>query len=85
MESGAQGVFNVAYGTRINVKELAAIIMEITGITVPLSYEPARAGDVRDSLAAISRARASFGYAPEYTVRSGLVETIAWYRQRMNG
>jgi UDP-glucose 4-epimerase len=83
MESAAQGVFNVAYCRRINIKELAALIMEITGITVPLSYEPPRAGDVRDSLADISRAQASFGYAPEYTVRTGLEETIAWYRQQL--
>ena len=82
MESGATGVFNVAYCTRINLKELAALIMEITGITVPLSYEPARAGDVRDSLADISRAQEAFSYAPEYTVRTGLEETIAWYRQQ---
>ncbi len=82
MESGAQGVFNVAYCTRIDLKELAALIMELTGITVPLVFDPPRAGDVRDSLADISRAQEAFGYSPEYTVRSGLEETIAWYRHR---
>ena len=56
------------------------LIMEITGITVPLLYEPPRTGDVRDSLADIRRAQEAFGYAPEYTVRTGLEETIAWYR-----
>jgi UDP-glucose 4-epimerase len=80
MQSNAQGVFNVAYCKRINLNELAAMIMEITGISVPLHYEPARAGDVRDSLADISRAQAAFGYEPAYTVRSGLEETVAWYR-----
>jgi UDP-glucose 4-epimerase len=82
MESDAQGVFNVAYCQRIDLKELAATIMELTGITVPLTFDPPRAGDVRDSLADIARARQAFGYAPEYTVRSGLEETIAWYRNR---
>jgi UDP-glucose 4-epimerase len=82
MESNAQGAFNVAYCKRINLNELAAIIMEITGITVTLQYEPARTGDVRDSLADISRAQQAFGYAPEYTVRSGLEQTIAWFRER---
>ena len=80
MESGAQGVFNVAYCKRINLKELAAMIMEITGISVPLTFEPPREGDVRDSLADISRAQEAFGYAPQYTVRSGLEETVAWFR-----
>jgi UDP-glucose 4-epimerase len=82
MESDAQGVFNVAYCTRINLNELASLIMDITGNTVPLVYEPPRTGDVRDSLADINRAQESFGYAPEYTVKTGLKETIAWYQQR---
>jgi UDP-glucose 4-epimerase len=81
MESGATGVFNVAYCRRINLKELAAMIMEISGISVPLLYEPPRAGDVRDSLADISRAQEAFGYDPQYTVRTGMEETISWYQQ----
>jgi len=82
MESDAHGVFNVAYCKRIDLVELASLIMEITGITVPLVYEPPRAGDVRDSLAAIRQAQEAFGYAPEYTVKTGLMETIAWYRNQ---
>jgi UDP-glucose 4-epimerase len=81
MESDAQGVHNVAYCKRINLNELASIIMEITGITVPLVYEPVRTGDVRDSLADIKRAQKAFGYLPEYTVKSGLEETIKWYKK----
>ena len=81
MESDAQGMFNVAYCKRIDLNELANMIMEITGITVPLIYEPPRIGDVRDSLADIRRAQEAIGYAPEYTVKTGLKETIAWYRK----
>jgi nucleoside-diphosphate-sugar epimerase len=81
MESDAQGVFNVAYCKRIDLNELASMIMEITGITVPLVYEPSRTGDVRDSLADIRRAQKAFGYSPEYTVKKGLEETIAWYQK----
>jgi len=80
MESDAQGVFNVAYCKRIDLNELASLIMEITGITVPLAYEPPRTGDVRDSLADIRQAQEAFGYAPQYTVKTGLKETIAWYQ-----
>ncbi len=81
MESDAEGVFNVAYCKRIDLNELATLIMDIIGITVPMLYEPARTGDVRDSLADIRRAQEAFGYAPEYTVKTGLKETIAWYRK----
>lgn len=79
MQSDAQGVCNVAYCQSIDLNTLAKTIMEITGITVPLIYEPPRAGDVRDSLADIHRAEKAFGYAPEYTVKTGLLETIKWY------
>lgn len=82
MESDARGVFNVAYCQRMSLIELASTLMEITGITVPLTFAPARAGDVRDSLADISRAKAGFGYAPAYTVKSGLEETVAWFREQ---
>jgi UDP-glucose 4-epimerase len=81
MESDAQGVYNVAYCQQINLNELASLIMDITGITVPLVYELPRTGDVRDSLADINRAQEAFGYAPEYTVKTGLKETIAWYQK----
>jgi nucleoside-diphosphate-sugar epimerase len=83
MESDARGVFNVAYCQRMSLIELASTLMEITGITVPLTFAPARDGDVRDSLADISRAKAAFGYAPAYTVRSGLEETVAWFREQL--
>jgi UDP-glucose 4-epimerase len=82
MESKAQGVFNVAYCKRIDLNDLASLIMEITGIAVPLVYEPPRTGDVRDSLADITRAQDAFGYFPEYTVKTGLMETIEWYRNQ---
>lgn len=80
MEGNATGVFNVAYCKRIDLIELATIIMNITGITVPLVFASPRVGDVRDSIADISRAKDAFGYTPEYTVRSGLEETVAWFK-----
>lgn len=81
MESDAEGVFNIAYCKRIDLNELANMIMEITGITVPLIYEAPRTGDVRDSLADIRQAQEVLGYAPEYTVKKGLQETIAGYQK----
>jgi UDP-glucose 4-epimerase len=82
MNSDAQGVFNVAYCQRISLLDLAKEIMDITGITVPLIHDSPRAGDVRDSLADIHKAQQAFGYAPAYTVKTGLKETITWYRNQ---
>jgi len=82
MESNAQGVFNVAYNQRISLLSLVDIIAEETGMNVNPVFEPPRPGDIHDSQADISAAQKAFGYAPDYTVRSGLKETIAWYRSR---
>ncbi len=82
MESCAEGVFNVAYNTRISLLSLVNHIAEETGVRLNPLFEPARPGDIHDSQADISAARAAFRYAPEYTVRTGLKETIAWYRKK---
>jgi dTDP-D-glucose 4,6-dehydratase len=81
MENGKPGVYNIALGKKINLLELADTIMEIAGITVPVTFAPPAAGDIKDSLADISRAR-EMGYEPHYTVKSGLEETVGWYRQQ---
>ncbi|PXF61451.1 MAG: GDP-mannose 4,6-dehydratase [Candidatus Methanogaster sp.] len=79
MESDATGVFNVATGTRININDLAGMVMGIIGNRVDCVHEVARAGDVRDSLGDISRARAGFGYVPRYGMEDGLKETVKWF------
>ena len=79
METDAVGVFNVATGQRISVNDLAGMIMEVVGDRVECVHEEPRAGDVRDSLGDISRARAGFGYAPRYGMEEGLKETIGWF------
>ena len=82
MKSGQGGVFNVACGTRINLLELVGMIAEITGISVPVTFASPAKGDVRDSLADITLAKESLGYAPECLVYEGLEQTIAWFRQK---
>ncbi|MBN1322691.1 MAG: SDR family oxidoreductase [Methanotrichaceae archaeon] len=79
MKGDVQGVFNVACGQRISLNELAERIMEIAGRRIEPVYDFPRAGDVRDSLADISRARGAMGYAPGYDLESGLRETVEWF------
>lgn len=82
MESNAEGVFNVAYNKRIDLIELSSLIMDEIGIHLEPKFEGSRRGDVKDSQADISAAREAFGYNPEYTVKTGLTETVAWYKKR---
>ncbi|MDN7012266.1 SDR family oxidoreductase [Methanoculleus sp. FWC-SCC3] len=80
MEGGASGVFNIAGGSRISLNHLASILAEITSIHHQPIYEPPRPGDVRDSLAEITRAQDAFGFSPHSTLEAGLRETVAWFR-----
>ncbi|MBA2353614.1 MAG: SDR family oxidoreductase [Acidobacteria bacterium] len=72
-------VINVATGTRISLNHLFQTLKVITGADVEPTYAPSRAGDVRDSLADISRARLMLGYEPTVDLETGLRETVAWY------
>jgi UDP-glucose 4-epimerase len=82
MERDAEGIFNIAYGERHTLDELASTIMEITGKQMKPDYQPVRPGDILHSLADITAARTMLGYSPEYTFKSGLEETVSWFRKQ---
>src|SRR4051794_12620782 len=70
-------VYNVACGTRVTLNELATSIRRETGATVSPVHVAARPGDVRHSLADVSRAREELGYEPVVTLDEGLRPTVA--------
>lgn len=73
---------NVGTGVRTTVAELAGMIAEIAGAgSVQPSFQPAREGDVRHSLADISLARTMLGYSPITTLEAALREAVTYYRQ----
>jgi nucleoside-diphosphate-sugar epimerase len=73
-------VVNVACGARVSLNALIGLINEELGTDVKPEYQTGRAGDVRDSLADISAARALLGYEVLYDLRAGLKKAIDWYR-----
>jgi nucleoside-diphosphate-sugar epimerase len=69
--------YNIACGDRVSLNVLLATIKELTGADdVEPIHETSRPGDVRHSLADISRARADFGYCPVIGLREGLRRTV---------
>ncbi|MEZ4460514.1 MAG: SDR family oxidoreductase [bacterium] len=72
-------VMNIACGERISLNDLYAIITEHMGIDRPPIFGPPRAGDVRDSLADISRAKELIQYDPQVTYQDGLRRTVEWF------
>lgn len=73
-------VINVATGGRISLNELLRTMNRIVGTDLRATYNPARAGDVRDSQADITKARTLLGYEPLVDLELGLRETLAWCR-----
>lgn len=72
-------VINVSTGVSISLNELFATLKTITGASITPVYGPARAGDVRESLADITKARRLLGYAPIVSLEDGLRATVDWY------
>ncbi len=68
--------FNIALGTRVTLLELLEKMAALRGEAVMPRFEPARQGDVRDSLADIRKARSLLGYRPEISLDEGLGRTL---------
>jgi len=79
-DSAAGGIYNIAYGDRISVNDLAAAIAQLAGQPFVPTYEPARPGDIRESQADASLARRALGWTPEHTFADGLQTTFNWFR-----
>jgi nucleoside-diphosphate-sugar epimerase len=71
-------VINVATGGRISLKELLATVNRLVGTTIEPVHEAARVGDVRDSQADITKAKALLGYTPIVPFEEGLAKTLEW-------
>jgi len=73
-------VINVATGGRISLNHLFRTVRDYLGAKVEPIYGPVRAGDVRDSQAAIDKAQRLLGYEPIVSFEKGLEHTVNWYR-----
>ena len=84
-EENRNKIYNVAFGQRTTLNELFDLIREEVACHLPeagtavAEYRDFRAGDVRHSLADISRAKILLGYEPRYDVREGLRLAGDWY------
>jgi UDP-N-acetylglucosamine/UDP-N-acetylgalactosamine 4-epimerase len=84
-DAAANQVYNVAFGERTTLNELYQFIKErvaaahVSAQNARPQYRDFRAGDVRHSLADITRAKVNIGYEPQFSVRNGLDKAAQWY------
>jgi UDP-glucose 4-epimerase len=82
-ESKETGVFNIGLGKSTSVNQLFEMIKEILEKDIGPVYEKERAGDIKHSVAEISKAK-SFGFDPDDDFKDDLKETIDWFIKEKN-
>lgn len=89
-DDAADQVYNVAFGQRTSLNQLFSLIRDRVAHVLPdragvtAEYRDFRKGDVRHSLADISKAQNILGYSPQYSIASGLDMAASWYINHLN-
>lgn len=74
-------VFNVATGRRVTLNQTFKLLQPLTKYAGEPEYGPERGGDIKHSLADISKAEAALGYKPLVDFEEGLRRTVEWYQK----
>lgn len=78
-ESDVSGIFNVGTGEGITINELSQLIRTVIDKDIePIHHEP-RPGDVKHSLADITKAKEKLGWEPKIDLKEGLRRCVDWY------
>jgi len=76
-------VFNCATGKRADLNETFRILTKLTGYKGEVKYGPERGGDIKHSLADLSRTQKYLGYKPQVEFAEGLRRTVEWYKSQI--
>ena len=83
-DSKAAGeAFNIAYGERFTINKVYNLMCEKLEIEREPIYAPERPGDIKHSLADISKAEELLNYDPDWDFKSGFEEAIEWYKENL--
>jgi UDP-glucose 4-epimerase len=83
MSKGDGMTFNVASGSATSIKELADKIIELTGSNSNIMHKEPRKGDIKHSLADISKIK-NIGFKTGFDIEKGLGETVEWFISSSN-
>jgi UDP-glucose 4-epimerase len=77
-------VYNIGGGSRVSINQVFELIGRITGRTPDIRREPAQKGDMRDTFADTTRAKADLGFAPATTLEVGLAAECEWLGRQLD-
>ncbi|PHQ39383.1 GDP-mannose 4,6-dehydratase [Halorubrum persicum] len=76
------GVFNIARGSTVTINKLVAVINKTLDRDIEPVHEDPRPGDIRHSVADISKANKSIGFEPDTSFTEGIERTVEWFRSQ---
>lgn len=76
-------IFNLGYGRRVSINQLVGKMLELTNSFLEPEYQPRRPGDVRHSLADVSKAGRVLGFHPGGDALDGIARAIDWYTENL--
>lgn len=82
-DAATTGPVNIGNPVEFSMIELAELVLELTGLTVPLVRLPLPQDDPRQRCPDITKARTQLGWEPEVALREGLERTITYFRERL--
>lgn len=80
-DQGGSGICNVCTGRATSVRDLARVMREGAGTDVSMTFLPARAGDIRQSVGDPSQAKDMLCWQSQTSLEAGLKTTLTWYQQ----
>lgn len=75
--------YNIGFGEQTSLRQLVQQLKKISGSDIEAKYIGERPGDVKHSLADISKAKSLLGYDPDISVEEGLQKTFNWFKKKM--
>ncbi len=74
-------IFNLGCGKKEELMDYVLAIEQACGTEGKKEYLPMQPGDVRSSLADISKAKKMLGYAPKTMIKDGIPKFVSWYKE----
>lgn len=80
LDSDLEGPVNIGNPDEFTVRELADLVLEVTGSDSTIVHEDLPVDDPAQRRPDITRARTELGWEPEIALREGIERTVAWFR-----
>ena len=84
MESPIKGPINLGNPVEFTIKELADLVIQLTGSKSRIDYQPLPSDDPVQRKPDISYAKRALNFEPKVQLREGLIETIRYFKKALN-